>query len=143
MKKPFKTIRSRWRKKMPRFFKRMMWIGGLMSGTAIAVHEVFDHYGIVADDWWIFIERYLIGGGAGIAFACKFTVKGGFKNDNANDNDNQNQSNNAAPASEGSPDGDGSSRDSAAVTQESSPTCDDRDTQARHTASIWKGIMGL
>ena len=44
-----------------------------MSGTAIAVHEVFSHYDIVADDWWLFIERYLIGGGAGIVFACKFT----------------------------------------------------------------------
>ena len=46
-----------------------------MSGTAIAVHEVFDHYGIVADDWWLFVERYLIGIGVGIVFACKFTQK--------------------------------------------------------------------
>lgn len=77
MKKFWNTLRSRWRNAMPIFFKRMMWLGGLMSGTAIAVHEVFDHYGIVADDWWIFVERYLIGIGAGIVFACKFTQKYG------------------------------------------------------------------
>jgi len=69
----WKVLKNRWRNHMPVFFQRMMWLGGVMSGTAIAVHEVFDHYGIVADDWWIFLERYLIGGGAGIVFACKFT----------------------------------------------------------------------
>ena len=73
MKKFWQTICSRWRNHMPLFFKRLMWIGGLMSGTAIAVHEVFAQYGIQPDDWWLFIERYLIGGGAGIVFACKFT----------------------------------------------------------------------
>ena len=67
------TLRTRWHNAMPRFFKRMMWLGGLLSGTAIAVHEVLAHYGIQPDDWWIFIERYLIGGGAGVVFACKFT----------------------------------------------------------------------
>lgn len=67
------TLRSRWRNAMPIFFKRMMWLGGMMSGTAIAVHEVFDHYGIVADGWWLFVERYLIGVGVGIMFVCKFT----------------------------------------------------------------------
>ena len=73
MKKFWQIIHDRWRNHMPVFFKRLMWLGGLMSGTAIAVHEVFSHYDIVADDWWLFIERYLIGGGAGIVFACKFT----------------------------------------------------------------------
>lgn len=77
MKKFWHTLRNRWRNHMPVFFKRMMWLGGVMSGTAIAVHEVFNHYGIVADDWWIFLERYLIGGGAGIVFACKFTQEYG------------------------------------------------------------------
>lgn len=73
MKKLWKTLHDRWRNHMPVFFRRMMWLGGLMSGTAIAVHEIFAHYGIQPDDWWIFIERYLMGGGAGIMFACKFT----------------------------------------------------------------------
>jgi hypothetical protein len=58
---------------MPVFFKRLMWIGGLMSGTAIAAHEAMAQFNIQPDEWWIFIERYLIGGGAGIVFACKFT----------------------------------------------------------------------
>ncbi len=44
-----------------------------MSGTAIAAHEAMAQFNIQPDDWWIFIERYLIGGGAGIVFACKFT----------------------------------------------------------------------
>ena len=71
----WREMKQRWRNAMPIFFKRLMWIGGLMSGTAIAVHEVFDHYGIVADDWWLFVERYLIGIGVGIVFACKLTQK--------------------------------------------------------------------
>lgn len=73
MKKFWQTLRSRWRNHMPLFFKRLMWFGGLISGTAIAVHEVMTQYGLQPDDWWLFIERYLIGGGAGIVFACKFT----------------------------------------------------------------------
>ena len=51
MRKFWQTICSRWRNHMPLFFKRLMWIGGLMSGTAIAVHEVFAQYGIQPDDW--------------------------------------------------------------------------------------------
>lgn len=69
----WKELKNRWRNAMPKFFKRMMWLGYLISGTAIAVHEVFAHYDIQPDDWWLFIERYLIGGGVGIVFACKFT----------------------------------------------------------------------
>lgn len=73
MRKFWQTIHNRWRNHMPVFFKRLMWIGGLMSGTAIAAHEAMAQFNIQPDDWWIFIERYLIGGGAGIVFACKFT----------------------------------------------------------------------
>ena len=73
----WKVLKSRWRNHMPVFFRRMMWLGGLMCGIAIAVHEIFARYGIQADDWWICIERYLMGGGAGIAFACKFTQEYG------------------------------------------------------------------
>ena len=67
------TLKTRWQNHMPVFFRRMMWLGGLVSGTAIAVHEALEHYGIQPDGWWVFAERYLIGGGVGVAFACKFT----------------------------------------------------------------------
>ena len=73
MKDFWMTIRSRWQNHMPVFFRRMMWLAGLVSGTAIAVHEAFVQLGIEPHEWWIDIERYLIGGGAGVAFACKFT----------------------------------------------------------------------
>lgn len=77
MKKFWLTLKNRWRNHMPIFFQRMMWLGGLMSGTAIAAHEAMVQFNIQPDDWWIFIERYLIGGGAGIVFACKFTQEYG------------------------------------------------------------------
>jgi len=60
---------------MPLFFTRLMWLAGLASGTAITIHEVFEHYGIQPHEWWTNMEQYLIGGGAGVMFACKFTQK--------------------------------------------------------------------
>ena len=35
----WKEMRERWHNAMPRFFKRLMWICGLISGSALAANE--------------------------------------------------------------------------------------------------------
>lgn len=69
----WKTLKTRWHNAMPRFFKRMMWICGLISGTALAAHESMAVAGIQPHDWWLNIEPYLVAVPAGAMFACKFT----------------------------------------------------------------------
>lgn len=69
----WKELKSRWQNAMPRFFKRMMWVCGLISGTALAAHESMALAGIQPHDWWLNIEPYLVAVPAGAMFACKFT----------------------------------------------------------------------
>lgn len=69
----WKTLKSRWQNAMPRFFKRMMWVCGLISGTALAAHESMALAGIQPHAWWLDIEPYLVAVPAGAMFACKFT----------------------------------------------------------------------
>lgn len=69
----WQTLKSRWHNAMPRFFKRMMWICGIISGAAIAIHESFAQLGIQPHDWWMDAERYLIGGSVGAMAVCKLT----------------------------------------------------------------------
>ena len=77
MKDLWKTLKSRWCNTMPVFFRRIMWIGGLVSGAAMTVHEAFAQLGIQPHEWWTDVERYLIGGGLTAMFVCKFTQKYG------------------------------------------------------------------
>ena len=69
----WRTLTSRWRNAMPQFFKRMMWICGLISGTALAVNEALAAASIEPPEWWMDIRPYLIAVPAGAMFACKFT----------------------------------------------------------------------
>ena len=73
MKDFWKELKQRWRNAMPQFFKRMMWICGLISGTALAAHESMALAGIQPHQWWLDIEPYLVAVPAGAMFACKFT----------------------------------------------------------------------
>ena len=73
MKKFWKTLHSRWRNHMPVFFKRMMWLCGLISGTALAANEAMQVADIEPHQWWIDVRPYLIAVPAGAMFACKFT----------------------------------------------------------------------
>lgn len=73
MKEFWTEMRTRWHNAMPRFFKRMMWICGLISGTALAAHESMALAGIQPHEWWLDIEPYLVAVPAGAMFACKFT----------------------------------------------------------------------
>lgn len=73
MKDFWKELKTRWQNAMPKFFKRMMWICGLISGTALAAHESMVQFGIQPHAWWLDIEPYLVAVPAGAMFACKFT----------------------------------------------------------------------
>lgn len=73
MKDFWEELKARWRNAMPQFFKRMMWICGLISGTALAAHESMALAGIQPHQWWLDIEPYLVAVPAGAMFACKFT----------------------------------------------------------------------
>ncbi len=81
-----KEAKSRWSQKMPKFFKAVMWICGLISGTALAVNTAIIAAGAQPHDWWVEIFPYLIGVPAGAMFAAKFTVSGGVPEDKENNN---------------------------------------------------------
>ena len=71
------TMRMRWKKAMPNFFKNMMKVFACVGGTAIAVHIAFNELGITPHEWWTDMERYIVGISVGGSFACKFTVEKG------------------------------------------------------------------
>ena len=68
---------KRWQEKMPKFFRVVMWICALISGTALAVNTAI--LAAQPHDWWVEIFPYLIGVPAGAMFAAKFTCDGGFR----------------------------------------------------------------
>lgn len=70
---------ERWRKKMPKFFRRVMWLCICIAGTATGVHVYFNHFGITPHEWWTDILPYVTGIPVGAAIACKLTVDGGFR----------------------------------------------------------------
>jgi hypothetical protein len=70
---------ERWHKKMPRFFRWMMYLCGLVVGTAVAVNTFFNSFGIQPHEWWTDILPYLTGVPFGMMFAAKFTCDGGFR----------------------------------------------------------------
>lgn len=80
------TASLRWKKAMPSFFKKMMYLFTLIGGTAIAAHVAITSFGITPHDWWLDISPYIIGGSAGVVFACKFTVSGGFRGEKVDHN---------------------------------------------------------
>lgn len=69
----WKELCQRWKNHMPTFFRRVMWICALISGSAGAAHTAMTSLGIQPHDWWLDIVPYLIAFPAGVAFACKFT----------------------------------------------------------------------
>ena len=70
---------KRWQEKMPKFFRRIMWLCICIASTATAVHLYFTHFGIQPHEWWLNVLPYLTGIPFGMAFMAKFTVDGGFR----------------------------------------------------------------
>lgn len=80
---------KRWNSKMPKFFRHIMWLCALVSGTALAVNTAITLGGGTPHEWWQDIYPYMLGIPAGMAFVAKFTCDGGFK-DKAMENLNKN-----------------------------------------------------
>ena len=58
---------------MPKFFKVILCISALVSGTALAVNTAITAGGGVTHEWWNELYPYLLGIPAGAAFVAKFT----------------------------------------------------------------------
>lgn len=67
------TIRQRWSNTMPKFFKVILCVSALVSGTALAVNTAIVAGGGVTHEWWNELYPYLLGIPAGAAFVAKFT----------------------------------------------------------------------
>ena len=78
---------KRWKERMPKFFRWMMYLCACISGTALAANTAILAAGAQPHEWWSDLFPYLIGVPAGVMFACKFTVDGGFR-DKAMENHN-------------------------------------------------------
>jgi len=67
------VLKGRWSNTMPKFFKGILCICALISGTALAVNTAIVAGGGVTHEWWNEIYPYLLGIPAGAAFVAKFT----------------------------------------------------------------------
>lgn len=67
------TITSRWKNRMPKFFRVIFMVCSLTSGTAIAINTAILAAGSTPHEWWNELMPYLIGIPAGMAFVAKFT----------------------------------------------------------------------
>lgn len=74
---------KRWQEKMPKFFRFLMMIAVGIATTASAVHFGMPALGAEHSEWWAEVYRYTIGICIGVAVACKFTVDGGFRDNQA------------------------------------------------------------
>ncbi len=83
----WKEMRERWHNAMPRFFKRLMWICGLISGSALAANEAMTVANIQPHEWWTDMLPYLVGVPAGVMFACKLPLPEATQPDAVNNSD--------------------------------------------------------
>jgi hypothetical protein len=70
---------KRWQEKMPKFFRWMMYLCGMVAGMTVAINTAFASFGITPHEWWTDICPYLIGVPVGAMFCAKFTVDGGMR----------------------------------------------------------------
>ena len=69
----------RWHEKMPKFFRIVMYLCGMVAGMTVAINTAFASFGITPHEWWTDVCPYLIGIPVGMGFCAKFTVDGGMR----------------------------------------------------------------
>ena len=69
----------RWHEKMPKFFRLVMYLCGMIAGMTVAINTAFASFGITPHEWWTDVCPYLIGVPVGMGFCAKFTCEGGFR----------------------------------------------------------------
>ena len=79
IKKTGNEVVGRWQKKMPKFFRWMMYICAFVAGLALSVNTAITLGGGTTHEWWNDLYPYLLGVPAGAAFCAKFTCDGGFR----------------------------------------------------------------
>lgn len=70
---------ERWRRKKPRFFKRLSRTALSIVAVAVTINMTVDGGGGTHADWWIAAYRYILGICAGVYAVCTLTVDGGYK----------------------------------------------------------------
>lgn len=68
-----RTIRERWKARVPKFFKWIMGVGTGVAAVALAIQMALNSAGANIPDWWATIYPYLIGAGAGMTAVAKLT----------------------------------------------------------------------
>lgn len=69
---------ERWRRKKPRFFRRLQRLALSVITVAVTIHLTVEGSGGQHADWWQTLYPYLVGICAGIYAACMVTVDGGY-----------------------------------------------------------------
>lgn len=68
-----RTIKRRWKARVPKFFKWVMGIGTSVAAVALAIQMALVSGGASVPAWWETIYPYLIGIGAGMTAVAKLT----------------------------------------------------------------------
>ena len=89
----FGVLKGRWSSTMPKFFKVILCICALVSGTALAVNTAIAVGGGVTHEWWNNLYPYLLGVPAGAAFVAKFTQTYGKDGKTVGKKENEEHSN--------------------------------------------------
>ena len=76
------VIISRWKRRMPLFFKWIFGVAAFVGGLALAINTAIVAGGGTTHEWWNDLYPYLLGVSGGAAFVAKFTVKGGNEDNN-------------------------------------------------------------
>lgn len=71
--KRLKSLKERWKATTPFFFKRIIYVGSIFSGVALAIHVALVAGSAIEPQWWQDIYPYLIGIPAGMAAVAKLT----------------------------------------------------------------------
>lgn len=70
---------ERWQQRMPRFFRRIVYLCAIVATTAFAANQVMQIGGAEPHQWWHDIYPSLLAVPVGMIVVCKLTVAGGYK----------------------------------------------------------------
>lgn len=56
----FREAIQRWKAETPRFFKKIVWVGGSISTIAVAAHTAMTVAGAIEPYWWQTAYPYLV-----------------------------------------------------------------------------------
>lgn len=72
-------LKNRWVRKMPRFFRLIVYLATSIATTAVAVNFGVPALGGTLYEWWGELYTHTLVGCISIVMVCKLTVAGGYK----------------------------------------------------------------